>query len=67
MANTALVVHPSSVKIGGEIEGTIWTVWWVWQDSSAKTGNVLHGIQTGLGLGVIMLQEKGGLLLWPSP
>ena len=28
--------------------------------------NVLHGLQTGMGSGVVVLQEKGCLLLWPD-
>jgi hypothetical protein len=36
----------------------------VWYDSPAKTDNVLHGLQTGMGPGVIVLQDKGRLLLW---
>ena len=43
----------------------IWTVRWMWYDSPAKT-DVLHGLQTGMGPGVILLQEKGCLLLWPD-
>jgi len=39
---------------------------WVWYDSPAKIDNVLHGLQTGMGPGVIALQEKGCLLLWPD-
>ena len=42
------------------------TIWWVWYDSSAKFDNVLHGLRTGMGPGVIVLQEKGCLLLWPD-
>ena len=34
--------------------------------SLAKLDNVLHGLQTGMGPGVIVLQEKGCLLLWPD-
>ena len=30
----------------------------VWYDSPAKIGNVLHGLQTAMGPGVIMLQDK---------
>ena len=44
----------------------IQTKWWVWYDSPAKNDNVLHGLQTGMGPGVIVLQEKGCLLLWPD-
>ena len=43
----------------------IWTIWWVWYDSPAKIGSVLHDLQTGMGPGIIMLQEKG-CLLWPD-
>jgi len=42
----------------------IWTIWWVWYDSPAKIDSVLHDLQTGMGSGVIVLQEKGCLLLW---
>jgi len=42
------------------------TVWWVWYDSPAKIDNVLYSLQTGTGPGVIVLQEKGCLLLWPD-
>jgi len=42
------------------------TIQWVWYDSPAKIENVLHGLQTGMGSGVIVLQEKGCLLLWPD-
>jgi len=44
----------------------IWTIQWVWYDSPAKIDSVLHGLQTGMGPGLIMLQEKGYLLLWPD-
>ena len=36
---------------------------WEWYDSPAMIDNVLHGLQTGMGPGVIVLKEKG-LLLW---
>jgi len=42
------------------------TIRWVWYDSPAKTDNVLHGLHTGMGPGVIVLQQKGCLLLWPD-
>ena len=35
-------------------------------DSPAKIDNMLHGLQTGMGPGVILLQEKGCLLFWPD-
>ena len=44
----------------------IWIIQWVWYNSLAKIDSVLHGLQTGMGPGVIMLQEKGCLLLWPG-
>jgi hypothetical protein len=44
----------------------IQTIWWVWYDSPAKIDSVLHGLQTGVGPGVIMLQEEGCVLLWPD-
>jgi len=34
-------------------------------DSPAKIDNVLHGLQAGIGPGVILFQEKG-FLLWPD-
>lgn len=40
-------------------------VQWVWQDSPAKTGNVLNSIPMGMGSGAV-LQEKGCLLFWPD-
>ena len=42
------------------------TVRWVWYDSPAKIDNMLRGLQTGVGSGVIVLEEKGYLLLWPD-
>jgi hypothetical protein len=42
------------------------TIQWVGWESPAKICNVLHGLQTGLRPGIIMLQEKGCLLLWPD-
>jgi len=42
----------------------IQTIWWVWYNSPATIDNVLHSLQTGMGPGNIMLQEKGRLLLW---
>jgi len=42
------------------------TIRWVWYKSPAKTDNVLDGLQTGMGPGVIVLKEKGCLLLWPD-
>ena len=42
------------------------TIQWVWYDSPAKIDNVLYGLKTGMGPGVIVLQEKGCLLLWPD-
>ena len=44
----------------------IWTIWWVWYDSPVKIDSVLHSLQTGMGPGIIMLQVKGFLLLWPD-
>jgi len=44
----------------------IQTTWWVWYDSPGKLDNVLHSLQTGMRPGVIVLQEKGCLLLWPD-
>jgi len=34
----------------------IWTIRWVWYNSPAKTDSVLHGLLTGMGPGVIVLQ-----------
>jgi len=39
---------------------------WVLYESPAKIGNVLHDLQTGIGPGVILLQEEGCLLLCPD-
>ena len=44
----------------------IQSIWWVRYNSPAKLDNVLHSLQTGMGPGVIALQEKGCLLLWPD-
>ena len=38
----------------------------MWYDSPVKIDNVLHDLQTGMGPGVNVLQEKGCLLLWPD-
>ena len=38
----------------------------MWYDSPAKIDSVLHGLQTGMGPGIIMLQQKGFILLWPD-
>jgi len=46
--------------------GQIRTVRWVCYGSPPKIDNVLHGLQTGIGPGVIVLQEKGCLLVWPD-
>lgn len=35
----------------------------MWEDKSAKIDNVLHSFQSVMGLSVIVLQEKGCLLL----
>jgi len=42
------------------------TRWWMWLDSPAEIGNVLHRLQTGTVPDVIVLQEKVCLLLWPK-
>jgi len=42
------------------------TVRWVWYDSPVKIDNGLHGLQTGMGPGLFVLQEKDCLLLWPD-
>jgi hypothetical protein len=39
---------------------------WVWYDSPAKIGSVLHELQSGMGSGVILLQVEGCLLLCPD-
>ena len=44
----------------------IQTIQWVQYDSPAKIDNVLYGLQTGMGPGIIVLQEKRCLLLWPG-
>jgi len=38
---------------------------WVLKNSSAKVGHASHSLQTGIGSGVIVLQEKEYLHLWP--
>lgn len=35
----------------------------MWQDSPAQMGSVLYGLQTVMGSGIALLQEKG-CLLW---
>ena len=40
----------------------IWTIWWVRQNSPAKTDSVLCGLQSGTGPHIIMLQEQVHLL-----
>jgi len=40
------------------------TMRWVWYDSPTKIDNVIHGLQTDMGPGIIVLQEKGCLRLW---
>jgi hypothetical protein len=32
-----------------------WTIRWVWYDSPAKIDSVLHGLQTGMGPGIVVL------------
>ena len=44
----------------------IWSIQWVWYNSPAKIDSVLYGLQTGMGPGIIVLLEKGCLLLWPD-
>ena len=39
---------------------------WVWYYSPAKIDNVLHGLRTGMGPAVIVLQETGCHRLWPD-
>jgi len=39
------------------------TIRWVWYDSLVKIDNVFHGLESGMGPGVIVLQEKS-CLLW---
>lgn len=55
--------QPKQMEVKGR---QIWTVLWVWWDCPAKTGNMLHHLQTGMRPGVTVLQEKGQLLLWPE-
>ena len=43
-----------------------WTIWWMLKDNTAKTVNVLHSLPTSMGSGVIVLQKKDCLLLWPD-
>ena len=42
------------------------TTCWVWQDSPAKTDNVLYSLQTGMVPGIIILQGKDCLVLGPD-
>jgi len=44
----------------------ILTIRWVWYDIPTKIDIVLHSLQIGMGPGVVVLQEKGRLLLWPD-
>lgn len=44
----------------------IYPMWWVQWKSPAKTGYVLHDLQTGMGSGFILLQKEGCFLLWPA-
>ena len=63
------VAHQSICHRPGQMEDRrhqIRTVWWVWYDSPAKIDSVFHGLQTGMGPGVSVLQEKGCLILWPD-
>ena len=39
------------------------TIQWVWYNNPVKIDNVFHGLQTSMGPGVVVLQEKGCLLL----
>ena len=41
---------------------SIWTIQWVWCYSLSKISPVLNGLQTGMRLDVIMLQEKSCLV-----
>jgi hypothetical protein len=43
----------------------IWTIQWVVVGQTSQT--LQHGLQTGRGPGIIVLQEKSCLLLWPDP
>jgi hypothetical protein len=63
LSTQSIFHHPEQMEVR---RGQIQTIQWVWQDSPPKIGNVLHGLQTGMGPGVVMLQEKGCLLLWPD-
>jgi len=55
--------RPEQIKVRRR---QIRTICWVWHDSPAKIDSVLHGLQTGMGPGIIMLQQKGYILLWPD-
>jgi len=63
MSTQSIFQRPEQMEVR---RGQIQTVLWVCYDSPAKIDDVLHGLQTGMGPGVIMLQEKGCLLLWPD-
>ena len=41
------------------------TMWWAQEDSATNIGRVFHSLQTGMGLGTLVLQENGCLLLCP--
>jgi len=65
MLPTQSIFHqPEQMEV---IRCQIWTIQWVWYDSLAKIDNVLHDLQTGIGPGIITLQEKSCLLLCPDP
>ena len=64
MLPTQSIFHrPKQMEVG---RCQIQTIRWVWYNSPAKIDSVLHGLQTGMGPGVTVLQEKGCLLLWPD-
>jgi len=64
MLPTQSIFHrPEQMKVRRH---QIRTIRWVWYNSPTKIDNVFHGLQTGMGPGVIMLQEKSCLLLWPD-
>lgn len=62
MLPTQFIFHqPEQTEVGRCL-----SMQWGWLDSPTETGSGLHHLQTGMEPGVIVLQEKGCLLLWPD-
>jgi len=56
MLPTQSIFHrPEQMEVRGR---EIRTIRWMWYNSPAKLDNVLYGLQTCMGPGVIMLQEN---------